>query len=225
MSPVRRGLRPELLPLELALIAAIFWGDEAGYVPLSKTPFLFLVAWASLRMRCLRWRDVGLSLPARWPRFAAIGMAWGLGMWLLEFFVTMPTLQRVLGYWPDLTAFNDIVGNAMLLAVYLVLNWVLAAFGEETVWRGYALPRAAEFLGSGTQAWVLALVFVNVTFGLAHLYQGPSGVIQATVGGVLLGVLYLLTGRNLVAPIVAHGLGNSVDFTVMYLGLYPGVGP
>ena len=223
MSLVRRGLRPGLLPLELALIAAIFWGDEAGYVPLSKTPFLFLVAWASLRLRGLRWRDVGLSLPTPWPRFAAIGLAWGLGMWLLEFFVTMPTLRSVLGYWPDLTAFNDIVGNATLLAVYLVLNWVLAAFGEETVWRGYALPRATEFLGSGTRAWVLALVFVNVAFGLAHLYQGLSGVIQATVGGVLLGVLYLLTRRNLVAPIVAHGLGNSIDFTVMYLGLYPGV--
>ena len=225
MSLVRRGLRPELLPFELALIAVIFWGDEAGYVPLSKTPFLFLVAWASLRLRGLRWRDVGLSLPAGWPRLAAIGLAWGLGMWLLEFFVTMPALQRVLGYWPDLTSFDDIVGNAVLLAVYLVLNWILAAFGEETVWRGYALPRAAEFLGSGTRAWVLALVLVNVAFGLAHLYQGPSGVIQATVGGVLLGVLYLLTGRNLVAPIVAHGLGNSIDFTVMYLGLYPGVGP
>ena len=224
MSLVRRGLRPELLPLELALFAAIFWGDEAGYVPLSKTPFLFLVAWASLWLRGLRWRDVGLSLPAGWHRLVAIGIAWGLGMWLLEFFVTMPTLQRVLGYWPDLTAFNDLVGNATLLAIYLALNWILAAFGEETVWRGYALPRAAEFLGSGTRAWVLALVIVNVAFGLAHLYQGPSGVIQATVGGVLLGALYLLTGRNLVAPIVAHGLGNSIDFTVMYLGRYPGVG-
>ena len=224
MSLVRRGLRPELLAVELALIAAIFWGDEAGYVPLSKTPFLFIVAWGSLRLRDLRWRDVGLSLPPAWPRYAAIGLAWGLGMWLLEFFVTMPTLQRVLGYWPDLTAFDDIVGNATLLAVYLALNWVLAAFGEETVWRGYALPRAAEFLGTGTRAWILALILVNVAFGLAHLYQGPSGVIQATIGGVLLGVLYLLTGRNLVAPIVAHGLGNSIDFTVMYLGLYPGVG-
>ena len=224
MPLVRRGLRPGLLAIEVALIAAIFWGDEAGHVPLSKTPFLFLLAWASLRLRDLRWRDVGLSLPPRWPRFVAIGLAWGLGMWLLEFFVTMPTLQRLLGYWPDLTAFNEIVGNAKLLAVYLALNWILAAFGEETVWRGYALPRAAQFLGNGTQAWVLALVVVNVAFGLAHLYQGPSGVIQATVGGVLLGVLYLLTGRNLVAPIVAHGLGNSIDFTVMYLGLYPGVG-
>ena len=135
-----------------------------------------------------------------------------------------PALHRMLGYWPDLTAFNDLVGNATLLAVYLALNWVLAAFGEETVWRGYALPRAAEFFGSGRHAFIIALVVVNAAFGLAHLYQGPSGVIQATVGGLLLGILYLATGRNLVAPIVAHGVGNSIDFTVMYFGLYPGVG-
>ena len=48
--------------------------------------------------------------------------------------------------------------------------------------------------------------------------------IQATVGGVFLGILYIATGRNLLAPILAHGLGNSIDFIVMYLGLYPGVG-
>ena len=70
-------------------------------------------------MRGLRWRDVGLLLPAAWPRLAAIGIAWGFGMWLLEFFVTMPALRRV-------------------------LNWILAAFGGKTVWRGYALPRAAN---------------------------------------------------------------------------------
>lgn len=224
MSLVRRGLRPELVPLEAALFVGIFVGDEAGYIPLSKTPILFLVAWGSLRLRGLHWRDVGLCLPEHWQRAAAIGIAWGIGMWLLEFFVTMPALHRVLGYWPDLTGFNDLVGNATLLAVYLALNWVLAAFGEEMVWRGYALPRAAVFFGNGTRAFVIALVLVNVAFGLAHLYQGPSGVIQATIGGVLLGAIYLVTGRNLLAPILAHGIGNSIDFIVMYFGRYPGVG-
>ncbi|MGH8204619.1 MAG: CPBP family intramembrane glutamic endopeptidase, partial [Steroidobacteraceae bacterium] len=182
-----QGLRPGLLTIEVALIAGVFWADEAGWVPLSKTPFLFLVAWGSLRLRGLGWRGVGLRLPEGWPRLAAIGVATGIAMWLLEFFVTMPVLHRALGYWPDLTDFNDIVGNAKLLAVFLALNWVLAAFGEEMVWRGYALSRVAQFCGSGTRAWVLALVVVNVAFGLAHLYQGPSGVIQATVAGVLLG--------------------------------------
>ena len=215
---------PGLLPVELALVALIFWADEQGWIFLSKTPWLVVIAWASMRLRGIGWRDVGLALPPGWRRLAAIGVAAGIAMWLLEFFVTMPLLQRLLGYWPDLHEFDDLVGNATLLAVYLALNWVLAAFGEEMVWRGYALSRIAEFCGGGTRAWVVALVVVNTGFGLAHLYQGPSGVIQATVGGVLLGVLCLATGRNLVAPILAHGIGNSIDFTVMFFGLYPGVG-
>lgn len=214
---------PGLLPVELALVALVFWADARGWIFLSKTPYLLVIAWASMRLRGLSWRDVGLALPAGWRRLVAIGVAAGIAMWLLEFFFTMPLLKRLLGYWPDLHEFDDLVGNANLLAVCLALNWVLAAFGEEMSWRGYALPRVAEFCG-GSRAWVVALVIVNAGFGLAHLYQGPSGVIQATVGGVLLGILYLATGRNLVAPILAHGIGNSIDFSVMYLGLYPGVG-
>ena len=224
MEMAAKRLRPELLPLEFALFAGVFWADVAGYVPLSKTPFLLLIAWASLRLRGLRWHDVGLRLPEGWLRLALIGIVAGFAMWVLEFFLTMPLLHRVLGYWPDLAGFNDLVGNAKLLAIYVALNWLLAAFGEEMVWRGYALPRVAAFAGTGTRAWIVALIVVNVAFGVAHLYQGPSGVIQATVGGVLLGILYIATGRNLLAPILAHGLGNSIDFTVMYLGLYPGVG-
>ncbi len=224
MNDHRRRTMPWLLPVELALVAFLFWADEQGWIPLSKTPFLLAVGWASMRLRGVRWRDVGLSLPPGWQRLAATGIAAGAAMWLLEFFFTMPMLHRVLGYWPDLSTFDDLVGSAQLLAIYLALNWVLAAFGEEMVWRGWALPRAAQFFGSGARAWVIALVVVNLGFGLAHLYQGPSGMIQATVAGVLLGVLYLATGRNLVAPIIAHGISNSIDFTVMYLGLYPGVG-
>lgn len=224
MTEPRHRLRPGLLPMELALIVAIFWADEHGWIPLSKTPFLLLVAWGSMRLRDVDWRDAGLALPPGWLRLVAIGIAAGIAMWLLEFFVTMPLLQRILGYWPDLSAFDELVGSVELLLVIMALNWILAAFGEEMVWRGYALPRVAQLCGSGARAWVIALVIVNLGFGLAHFYQGPSGVIQATVAGIFLGILYLATGRNLVAPIVAHGVGNSADFTVMYLGLYPGVG-
>ena len=44
-----------LFPFELALFGLIFWADGAGFIPLSKTPFLFLVAWASLRLRGSGW--------------------------------------------------------------------------------------------------------------------------------------------------------------------------
>ena len=215
-------LRPGLLALEVALVAAIFYWEE--WIPLSKTPFLLIVAWGSMHLRGVRWRDVGLALPPRWRRIAAIGIAAGILMWLLEFFVTMPLLYRLLGRWPDLSGFDGLVGNLSMLAIILALNWVFAAFGEEMVWRGYALPRVAQFFGDGARAWTIAIILVNLAFGLAHLYQGASGVIQASVAGVLLGVLYVATGRNLLAPILAHGISNSIDFTVMYFGQYPGVG-
>lgn len=35
--------------------------------------------------------------------------------------------------------------------------------------------------------------------------------------------LYLATGRNLVAPILAHGVANTSDLTLIFLGKYPGM--
>ena len=213
-----------LLAVEIALFALIFWGDAAGLVPLSKTPFLFLVAWASLRLRGLSWRSAGLRLDESWLPLVGIGLLAGLAFWSLEFFVENPVLHALTGKYPELSMFDDLVGNLTLLFILLGLNLVLAAFGEELVWRGYALPRAAEMFGGTKAAWIVALVAVNAVFGLAHLYQGEAGIIQATVQGVLLGLLYLATGRNLLAPIAAHFTANSCDFVTMYLGLYPGVG-
>jgi membrane protease YdiL (CAAX protease family) len=212
-----------LLPFEFALFALVFWADGAGLIPLSKTPFLFVIAWISLRLRGLGWRSAGLNPDRRWLALIGIGIAAGVGFWAFEFFVENPLLYRLTGRYPNLHTFDNLVGNLRLLAILLALNLILAGFGEEMVWRGYVLPRVAEVLGDSRFAWAASLVVVNAAFGLAHLYQGEAGIVQATVQGVLLGLLYLATGRNLLAPIAAHFAANSCDFVVIYLGLYPGM--
>jgi hypothetical protein len=216
--------RPWLFALELALFGAFFWADAAGWVPLSKTPLLLAVGWASFRLRGVSWRSVGFARPTSWPRALALGVAVGAAMWALEFFVTQEALVALTGEYPDLHEFDALVGNLPLLGIFLALNLVLAGFGEELVWRGYALPRVAGLLGGGRGAWLAALALVNLGFGLAHLYQGVTGVVETTLAGVLLGALYLATGRNLAVPITAHFVSNCIDFVVMYLGKYPGVG-
>ena len=212
-----------LFPFEVALFALIFWADGAGLVPMSKTPFLFLVAWLSLRLRGLGWRSAGLEVDRRWASLVGIGIAAGAAFWAFEYFVENPVLYRLTGRYPDLDVFESLVGNVRLLAILIAFNLVFAAFGEEMVWRGYALPRVAEILGGSRFAWAASLLAVNAAFGLAHLYQGESGIVQATVQGVLLGLLYLATGRNLLAPIAAHFTANNCDFVAIYLGLHPGI--
>ena len=212
-----------LLPFEVALFALIFWADGAGLVPLSKTPFLFLVAWISLRLRGLGWRSAGLEVDRRWASLVGIGIAAGAAFWAFEYFVENPVLYRLTGRYPDLDVFESLVGNIRLLAILIAFNLVFAAFGEEMVWRGYALTRVAEILGGSRFACAASLLAVNAAFGLAHLYQGESGIVQATVQGVLLGLLYLATGRNLLAPIAAHFTANNCDFVAIYLGLHPGI--
>jgi hypothetical protein len=83
------------------------------------------------------------------------------------------------------------------------------------------MTRIAALLGGHRMAWVASLVLTSALFGWGHTEQGISGWIQEALSGFLLGTLFLLAGRNLVAPIVAHGVSNTLAFILIYLGRYP----
>src|SRR2546429_9953197 len=60
---VRRGWpdKPILAVCEFATVAILFWADVHHHIFISKTLYLFPLAWFSLSVRGLRWRDVGLG--------------------------------------------------------------------------------------------------------------------------------------------------------------------
>lgn len=210
--------------VELALVVAFFAADRRGLIPLSNTPFLLLLGWISLRLRGLRWRDVGFVPPAHWPRALALGVAAGIGIELLALLVTEPFLARLVGAEPDLSDFRPMVGNLRLLLLLLIPMWALAAFGEEMVYRGYLMNRVSGVGGGTRPAWLLSLAIVSALFGWAHQEsQGMTGLLQEGFSGLLLGLVYLGSGRNLAVPIVAHGASNTLAFILIYLGRYPGV--
>ena len=211
-----------LLLFELAVIAALFYGDVRHLVPFSKVPFLFLLGWFSLRLRELRWKDVGLGLKESWPKTILIGLAAGAGIELLELFATQPLLVRLIGRMPDLSTFQLLRHNTKLLLLALALTWTLAAFGEEMVYRGYLMNRVAGLGGNSRVAWAVSLVLVNVLFGSAHIGQGITGMIENMIDGALLGLLFVWRGRSLAVPIIAHGVTDTIDVLLLFLGRYPG---
>lgn len=208
---------------ELALVVALAAGDYAGLVPISSTPFFLVLAWVSLRLRGLRWRDVGFVRPQRWAAALLLGSLAGIGIELLSTFVTVPLLSRLVGQPPDLSDFRPMVGNARLLLAGLALNWTLVASGEELVFRGYLMSRLAGVLRQTRGAWVASLVVASALFGWCHGGQGATGMVQEGFAGLLLGILYLGCRRNLVVPIVAHGAANTVAFSLIYFDRYSGV--
>jgi uncharacterized protein len=215
-----------LFAIELLVIATVFHLDYLGLLPVSKTPYLFLLGWISIRLRGLRWKDVGLKLgpDPDWPltKILFVGVVVGVAMEALELFATQPFLTKIFGQGPDLHQLQPLVGNTQLLLLGIVLSWVLAAFGEECVYRGYLTNRVAEIFGTSKNAWMIAAILVTLLFGLAHFPQGPTGIIENIIDGAILAAMYFATGRNLWAPIVAHGIQDTADVLLIYLGWYPG---
>jgi membrane protease YdiL (CAAX protease family) len=116
-----------------------------------------------------------------------------------------------------------LTGNVKVTLLFIALAWTLAAFGEEMVWRAYLMNRVAELGGRTPRAWIASLVIVHVAFGAAHGYQGLTGWIEEGIGGLWFGLMYLWTGRNLCVPILAHGVGDTIDMILMFFGKFPGM--
>jgi uncharacterized protein len=209
--------------VEVALFAGVFLAGTYNVLPISHTPYLLVLAWLMLAMRGKSWRDVGFVWPPHASSAIVLGLVAGLALSLHELIVIEPTVRSLTGASPDLSQFADLEGNLRLTLFWIAVSWLLAAFGEEMVWRGYAMTRVAELSGGGAGAWLVSLVVVSAVFGIAHDYQELSGMIVTAIGGAIYGLLYFLSGRNLVVPIMAHGAQNTCDFALIYAGLIPGM--
>ncbi len=209
--------------MELLLVAAVFVADAHHLIWFSKTPYLLALGWGSLALRGVRWSDIGLRAGPQWKVLVLAGVCAGIAMETLGLFVTLPLLVKLTGQRPDLTDYRDLVGNLDLLFRLIVGAWVVAAFGEELVWRGYLMNRLADLFGRDKIGWTVALVLMSLAFGLAHAQQGWVDVVEGIIDGALLGLLYLVSGRNLLVPIVAHGVTDTVDCLIIFFGHYPGM--
>ncbi len=223
MSPKDWRNSKWLAAVEFLLVAVIFYADYRGLILFSKTPELLLLGWISLRLRGLRWRSVGLTRYRSWPVTIAIGVGLGVLTEAFQLLITQPILSKLIGKQPDLELFRMLTGNIKMTLLFVALSWTLAAFGEELFWRGYLMNRVSDVGGRTRGAWFFSLVIVNIAFGFAHGYQGLTGVIEEGISGLFLGLMYLRTGRNLSVPIIAHGLGDTIDMVLLFFGKMPGM--
>jgi uncharacterized protein len=208
-----------LLIIEFILILAGVGMYALGYLSFPILP-LFLLAWISLRLRHMRWRDVGLRRPEKWLPTIGLALLVGFSYQMLDILVIAPLLERLTGEGLDISIFNTLQGNPLLLMIFLAISWTEAAFIEEMIFRGYLFNRISDLVGSERFGSIVALFGTSLLFGIAHAYQGITGVVDTFLGGLVLGLLYLHAKRNLWLPILTHGIVDTVGFLLIFFGLY-----
>lgn len=145
-----------------------------------------LVAWRALA-RGLTVAELGLA-----PRLTAELVLWSLaGILLFGAFqwFNLRRIGRMTGAIPDFMrklAERLLPNSPLELAPYCALA-VTAGFCEEFLYRGFAM---AAFSRMGVTAW-MAVIISSVLFGLAHTYQGKSGIVGTTVLGLVFGIARL----------------------------------
>ncbi len=205
--------------IEVALGTFIVIGHNVWHIVPNEVPILFILFWVSPRIRSGRWDLTMLRRPPSWGRTVGIAVVAASVILLGSELVVQPLAAHI---WHSPQQVSSVIksssSNWKTALVNLAIVWGFAAFGEEIGYRGYLLPRAADLGGSTKLANLLAMIYVAVLFGFGHFYKGPEGVLDSAYSGLVLGTVFLLANRNLWAPILTHGLCDTVAVLAVFFG-------
>jgi hypothetical protein len=221
-APFPTGLTPSqrwLSLLEVALGAFIVIGHNVFHVVPNEVPILFVLFWVSLWFRDGGWRVAGLIWPKSWVKTLLMAIVAAALLLLGSQFVIEPLANHLWHTPEQASSLLKVPAHDWKFALRnLAIVWVFAGFGEELGYRGYLLTRAADLGSRSKIAYLAAMLYVALLFGFGHLYKGPVGIMDSTYSGLVLGGVYLFSGRSLWAAILAHGIADTVVVLVIFMG-------
>jgi membrane protease YdiL (CAAX protease family) len=205
--------------LEFVVGTIIVFGHNVYHILPNEVPILFVLGWVSLRWRNGGWKYAGFSRPKSWWKTVALAILAATILLLGSDLIVEPIARRI---WPEPEHVSNVIQSGASgwkqSVVGLLIVWTFASFGEELSYRGYLFTRAADMFGRSNIAYWAAMIAVSVLFGFGHYYKGPSGMVDSTYSGIVLGTFFLLSGRNLWTPILAHGIVDTVAVFAVFAG-------
>jgi membrane protease YdiL (CAAX protease family) len=197
--------------LILGFVSLTIWIDNLAYF--LGLAFVLLLLWA----KRWDWNLIGLYRPISWRRLWLQAIIYSIILIALIDVILTPVLESILGAQPDISALDGIRGNFINYVFFIIFMWVIAAFGEEFIYRGLLVERLGTILGNTNATYWIAVIASSVLFGLAHQYQGLSGMISTGLVGLALGILFLKSKNRLWLTILTHGVYDAILITLIYL--------
>lgn len=180
-----------------------------------------VIATVVLRAQGSGWRELGMARPKSWPKtiLMAIGALLTVIAATIVFQIVLMNIPGLALPPSDQSDYNPLAGNLPMFLAMVAAAWTSVAFGEEMLFRAFLTTSLAGAMGTLKARWPLALAGSSLLFGLAHYDWGPVGMIETFIMGFIIGCIYLRSGRNLWITIIAHGLANTLKFSLIYAGL------
>jgi len=192
--------------------------DLAGRIlPFLRMAMLLGVGTLLLRRDAETWASVGLRRPRSLRRTAGLAVAGYFASYLVSapLAYVLIRLAHLPARGSDMLV-NPQGGIGEYLFWLIPVAWGLAAFGEEMLFRGFFFTRLMKLAPPGRTGVVVALVAQSLFFGSLHFAYGVGTAMVATVLGLVLGSVYLISGRNLWAGTILHGLIDTTSISVAY---------
>jgi membrane protease YdiL (CAAX protease family) len=160
---------------------------------------------------------LGFFPPENWGMTILWSFLLGVGIQFASTLFLEPFSDWVTRSTTDHSLFDGLRGNLKNFLFLLLTVWVLVAFVEEIIFRGYMMGDIAELIGTSKPALAVNLILTSILFGLAHWYQGKSGALSTGTVGAILGILFIASGFNLWLPILTHGFIDTVGLFLIYV--------
>jgi len=197
----------------IAIIGLTFWkNDLAFFLGLI---FVLILLWA----RKWDWKFVGIEKPKSWKKLLFKSLIYSVLILIVVDIIITPWVEYILNTTVDLSSLNGIRGNFLNYIIFILIMWVIAAFGEEFVFRGLLVKRLGILLGNSKFTMWIAVVFSSLLFGLGHEYQGISGMISTGVVSFILGAIFIKNKNILWFTILTHGFYDVIGITLIYFSL------
>lgn len=177
---------------------------------------LYPLALTSLGVRKIEWRDIGFGFKDFTIFKILLGVAVAVAYYFIDQNIVNPIASRFAA--PGLPEIFNIQGDVSKYIIGLALSWTTAAFLEEIVFRGYLINRFIDLMGETLITKILIVLMTGIGFGFVHSYQGMNGAISAGFIGVFQAMVYFMNGKKLAIPIIAHGVYDTIGFTLLFLG-------
>lgn len=187
-------------------------GSELLLVKCVEVPLSLLALGALLRSRGESFSDLGWRFPRGLNRSDLLrGLA-----------AVFPLLLLAAGVSAALQVFEfethlPFVLDSRWEVFALIATGVLAGgLSEEILFRGYVFRRLERsFAIGGRRATGAAVFTTSLAFAALHAYEGAAAVGAILVVAVGLQLLYLVSGRRLLAPMVCHAAFNTVQIVLL----------